>query len=77
MKATPLLTGEFLSKKLDNYIEPERKGVPKGEPIGFSKKKLEASLFVLFNFSKKDIASLLGISYNLLRKKNPFGFQRI
>lgn len=68
MKQT--LLQKFINEKIDNYVEPERKGTPKGDPIGFSKVKYEASLAMLYNYSQKWIAENLGVSYGLLRKWN-------
>lgn len=64
------LLEEFIIKKYKNYLEPERKGTPKGDPIGFSRNKYEASLYMLFDLKQKDLAKNLNISYGLLRKWN-------
>lgn len=63
------LLGEFIKNKLKSYNEPMRKGTPKGEKIGFTQKKYQASLFTsLTNFPLTELAKLFGISYGLLRK---------
>jgi hypothetical protein len=63
------LLHQFIIEKYLSYEEPQRKGTPKGDPIGFSKKKYLASLLMLTNYKRKDIAKqYLGISYGLLRK---------
>ena len=62
-----LLVG-FVNEKLDNYEEPQRKGTPSGQPIGFSRKKYTASLWLLTSANTKDIARSVRVSEALLRK---------
>ncbi len=62
------LLGRFIQEKLDSYIEPERKGTAKGDEIGFSRKKYEASLYNITNLKMKYLSKTLNISYGLLRK---------
>lgn len=62
------ILGEFIKNKIENYVEPERKGTPKGELIGFSLVKYKATLFMLTNKKVKEIVKILGISEGLLRK---------
>jgi hypothetical protein len=62
------LLGKFIMNKLSSYVEPSRKGTPKGEPIGFGRTKYEASLYMLLNLGLKDVANDLHISYGLLKK---------
>lgn len=64
-----LLT-KFIADKLSNFIEPQRKGTPKGEIIGFSFTKYKASLHMIPHAKMKEIAERLGISYGVLRKWN-------
>jgi len=64
------LLGKFIRSKFDKYREPERKGIPRGEKIGFSKKKFYASLLMLLNYKQSKIADKVGISHSLLRKWN-------
>ncbi|MDY6862953.1 MAG: hypothetical protein SVR08_11885 [Spirochaetota bacterium] len=64
------LLAKFIAEKIRSYVEPQRKGTPKGEPIGFSKKKYMASLLMMTGFNQKIIASDLGVSYGLLRNWN-------
>ncbi len=59
---------QFIYEKGFSYEEPQRIGTSKGDPIGFSKNKYLASLYMLTNYKKKDIAKELKISYGLLRK---------
>lgn len=61
---------EFITKKINTYKEPQRKGTPKGKPVGFSKLKYAATLFMLLKYNQKKIAQMLGISFGLLRKWN-------
>lgn len=80
MKIEPaLLTGlsaklaKFIDSKLKEYVEPTRMGTPKGETVGFSLTKYQATLFslresLLDNEDLKAQARKLGISYGLLRK---------
>ena len=62
----------FIAEKTLDYEEPVRKGTPRGEKIGFPKKKYLASLFVgISNFKPKDLAEGLqkhGLSHGLIRK---------
>ena len=52
------LLKEFIGSKLDEYDEPKREGTPKGDAIGFSRKKYCASLTSLYNIGNKQIAGL-------------------
>ena len=55
---------------LENYIEPTRKGTPKGDTIGFPKKKYHASLLMVLypnSLRVKEIADLVGVSHDVLR----------
>lgn len=66
----PGLLYQFISTKAEGYQrEPERTraGTPRGELIGFSTKKYEASLWMLTSFNKKEIAGLVGQKYNMVR----------
>ena len=64
---------KFIDSKLKEYVEPTRMGTPKGEAVGFSLTKYQATLFtlresLLDNEDLKAQARKLGISYGLLRK---------
>lgn len=59
---------KFIKNRRQGYIEPQRKGTPKGDPIGFSRKKYYAALLCITDMSLSDIAALSNVSYNLLRK---------
>src|SRR5271157_4868776 len=55
---------------MNSYQDPERYGIPKGEEIGFSKKKYEAALsHILFKrpYNVNELAAYLEISGNQLR----------
>src|SRR5215475_14209791 len=68
------LLPKFMDSKLAEYVEPTKKGTPKGEAVGFSRTKYKATLYafresVLDNTEDiKAQAKELGISYGLLRK---------
>jgi hypothetical protein len=65
---------KFMNSRLAEYVEPTKKGTPKGEAVGFSRTKYKATLYtfrerVLDNTQDmKAQAKELGISYGLLRK---------
>jgi len=64
---------DFIARKQLDYEEPQRIGTPRGEKIGFSAKKYQASMLVgLTNIKLKKLAKDLnrkyGLSYGLLRK---------
>lgn len=61
---------KFFEEKSNNYKEPQRKGTSRGEPVGFSRVKYNASLLIITRTKRKEIAEGLGISYALLRKWN-------
>ena len=63
----------FIRKRYAAHIPPRRKGTKKGEAIGFSKSKYKATLLFLFDVKRSDsyvkqVAKLVGESYNLVRK---------
>ncbi|MFI5305098.1 MAG: hypothetical protein ACHQYP_09935 [Nitrospiria bacterium] len=62
------LLSEFIKKKERQYIPPERKGTPKGEPIGLSEKKYKVSLRFLYQNKLKDLATEFNVSYGVLRR---------
>jgi hypothetical protein len=64
------LLERFIDERKTLYAEPSRKGLPKGEPIGFSRKKYLASLYMLTADKQITVAMELGISYGLVRKWN-------
>jgi hypothetical protein len=65
-----LVLEQFIEEKKEQYKEPERKGTPRGRPVGFSKRKYLSSLWMMTNLIQKDIAGKTGVSYGLLRKWN-------
>ncbi len=68
----------FISSKLASYVEPTKKGTPKGEPVGFSLVKYKATLYPLRNEDVKAQSEALGISYGLLRKwRTEEAFQKL
>jgi hypothetical protein len=62
------LLEKFINKKLKGYVEPERKGTTKGDPIGLSKVKHEAGLLMLTRMAYKEIAEQLNISHGIVLK---------
>jgi hypothetical protein len=59
----------YIKKKVNAHPEPERKGTPKGEPIGLSKVKFEAALWCALSCHKlEDIAVKVGKSHSLIKK---------
>lgn len=62
------LLRKFIDERVRDYLEPQRRGTPKGEQIGLSREKFIASLYFLYNLKQKDIAKKVNISYGLLRK---------
>jgi len=68
IKNEPTFLQKFINEKLNSYVEPQRKGTPRGEPIGFSKQKYKATLLLMTNMKQKEIAELIGVSYGFLRR---------
>jgi hypothetical protein len=63
------LLQRFIRDEVKSYVEPTRKGTPRGEPIGLSKVKHRAA--VLVSTTSKplfEIAREVGVSHGLLRK---------
>ena len=64
----------FISHKVTSYVEPTKKGTPKGDPVGFSLTKYKATLYALRERVLPDTLDLviqakkLGVSYGVLRK---------
>ena len=64
------LLESFFDEKLSGYKEPQRRGTPKGDPIGFSRNKYKASLLLLTNEKQEVLAKQSGVSHAMLRKWN-------
>jgi hypothetical protein len=60
---------KWADPQLDKYEEPERVGVPRGEPVGFSAKKFHAALAQVLkpSFTLAEIAELIGVSAGQVR----------
>jgi len=58
----------FIKEKREGYVEPSRKGTPRGEIIGLSSEKYMASLFMLTSMDLKRISERSKVSYGLIRK---------
>jgi hypothetical protein len=56
----------FVLTRIRNYTEPQRKGTPKGQKIGFSRKKYAASLYELTSMKRKVTAQTLNVPYLVL-----------
>ena len=72
-KQTQKLLPRFIDEKLANYVEPSRKGTPKGEPVGFSKAKYRASLEAL---REKVLPETNDLSTEAKRLRVPYGVLR-
>lgn len=62
------LGGSWVQSMLQNYREPERRGTPKGDPIGFSLKKQKAALLTILDptLQVKEIAKLCAVPVDTL-----------
>ncbi len=67
-KAPLGVLGGFIENKLREYVEPERAGTPKGEPVGLSRKKFHAVLLNLTSIDLLKTAIHVGVSYGVIRK---------
>jgi hypothetical protein len=70
MKATQENNSEIISffkERLRSWVEPNRKGVPKGEPYGMSYVKALSALLFLTNFKPKDVADTVEASHGVVR----------
>jgi len=68
---------KWADPQLEKYEEPERMGVPRGEPVGFSAKKFHAALAQVLkpSFTLAEIAELVGVSaaqVRVWRTEEPF-----
>ena len=63
-----------MAEKLAGYVEPKKKGTPKGDPVGFSLAKYKATLYAFRDRvlpENQDLATQakqLGVSYGVLKK---------
>ena len=62
------LLSEFINSSYKRYSEPQKLGVPKGDPIGYTTAKNGAVLLNLTSLSIKEQAEVLQTSYGVLRK---------
>jgi hypothetical protein len=60
--------GGFIRGRRDTYTEPSRAGTPKGERIGLSGSKYQATLLALTNVPLAKVAGMAHVSYGLLKK---------
>jgi len=61
---------EFINSSYKRYTEPQKKGVPKGDPIGYTTAKNGAVLLDLTSLSIKEQAEVLHTSYGVLEGAN-------
>jgi hypothetical protein len=59
--------GGFIQDRLAAYVEPQRAGTPRGETIGFSRKKYHAVLLAMTNIDLKKQAQIIGVTAGVLR----------
>lgn len=62
------IINDFVEENVKEHMEPQRKGTPKGDSIGFSLKKNKAALLSLTYFKQSTIAETMGVSHALIRK---------
>ncbi len=62
------ILGRFIEDRVKNYVAPGRKGVPRGELIGFSESKYKAGLLSLTSIDLNKQAEKAGVSYGFLRR---------
>jgi hypothetical protein len=58
----------YIVRKAQRYIEPQRRGTPRGDSIGFSSAKYRAALLTMTRLSLRDAARAAGVSYGVLAK---------
>lgn len=71
MSQIPLNLNKWIQQQLDTYKEKPRRGVPRGKPYAFPKRKYHAALLHLAHtktFDLREIAKEAGVSYSLLLK---------
>lgn len=61
------LLEKFIYDKKSKYKEPSKKGIPRGEKVGFSKQKYDASLELMKEVSLVELAKSENISYSVVR----------
>lgn len=62
------LLGKFVNVNFNCYVEPQRKGTPKGEPIGLSRRKLWALLHMMYRLKQKEVAKFTKVSHGVVLK---------
>jgi len=61
------LLEQFIKEKVEHYNEPSRMGTPKGEPIGFSRRKYAAAVACISDKYMYEIADQFNVNYKVLR----------
>ena len=69
-RSNSTLLDYYIAQKKKEYVPPEREGVPKGDPIGFSREKYSANLLLLNKGNFKTTAKDANVPYGLIRKWN-------
>jgi hypothetical protein len=63
------LLERFIRERVEAYVEPSRRGTPRGEPIGLSKVKYQAAVLIAVTSKPLfEIAREVSVSYGLVRK---------
>ena len=57
----------FINQNTERYLEPQKKGTSKGDPVGFSKIKHTASFLMIMDFKEREIADMLDMPVGVLR----------
>jgi hypothetical protein len=68
MLADKTLLLDFIMEKLSVYQDPKRRGVSKGQKIGFSRAKYAVALFDLYDYTRPESQELVGTLDQLARK---------
>jgi hypothetical protein len=63
------LVSRFIQLIVAEHPEPQHRGTPRGEPVGYGKRKVEAAAWMaLSGVTEREIAKQLKVSESLLRK---------
>jgi hypothetical protein len=61
------IISQFFDERIANYRPPVRKGLKRGEKIGFPLPKERAVLYTMVGLPQKEISEILGMSFSLVR----------
>ncbi len=63
------LAKEFIDRKLQEYVEPVRKGKAKGETVGLSSRKFTAALVMaIYDLGTAEVEEIVGVRRGLISK---------